>query len=231
SRRRRRVRGLRARGLGPHRRARASLRRLHAARHRGSARRRRAHVRAAQDVQARHALQSRDRSEARARRRASLVLRDVSRYAARTDPPAELQCALRLCALRRVRPARARAERRQSDRREVSDEPLLGPGVLRRAALRGDQRPAPILITAEIPMSPRAVRAWSFVHKWTGLIATVFLLMLCITGLPLIFYHEIDHWRGASVEPPELDRAPRNASLDAIVADARARRPGDAVQY
>jgi len=80
-------------------------------------------------------------------------------------------------------------------------------------------------------MSPRAVRAWSFVHKWTSLIATVFLLMLCITGLPLIFYHEIDHWRGASVEPPELDRAPRNASLDAIVADARARRPGDAVQY
>jgi len=80
-------------------------------------------------------------------------------------------------------------------------------------------------------MSARSVRAWSFVHKWTSLIATLFLLMLCVTGLPLIFYHEIDHWRGASIEPPEIDGVPRAASLDTIVADARARRPGDAVQY
>ncbi|HKX79648.1 MAG TPA: PepSY-associated TM helix domain-containing protein [Novosphingobium sp.] len=29
-------------------------------------------------------------------------------------------------------------------------------------------------------------------HKWTSLICTVFLLMLCITGLPLIFHDEID---------------------------------------
>jgi len=80
-------------------------------------------------------------------------------------------------------------------------------------------------------MSARSIKAWSFVHKWTSLIATLFLLILCVTGLPLIFYHEIDHWRGASVEPPELDGVTGTASLDAIVADARSRRPGDAVQY
>jgi len=80
-------------------------------------------------------------------------------------------------------------------------------------------------------MSARSIKAWSFVHKWTSLIATVFLLLLCVTGLPLIFYHEIDHWRGASVDPPELAHVAGRASLDAIVADARARRPRDAVQY
>lgn len=79
--------------------------------------------------------------------------------------------------------------------------------------------------------SARSIKAWSFVHKWTSLVATLFLLMLCVTGLPLIFYHEIDHWRGASVDPPELEGVPATASLDAIVAAARARRPQDAVQY
>ncbi|MBN1239757.1 MAG: PepSY domain-containing protein [Gammaproteobacteria bacterium] len=79
--------------------------------------------------------------------------------------------------------------------------------------------------------SAQSIRAWSFVHKWTSLIATLFLLMLCITGLPLIFYHEIDHWRGASVELPEIENAGATASLDRIVDTARKRRPQDAVQY
>jgi hypothetical protein len=57
--------------------------------------------------------------------------------------------------------------------------------------------------------------------------------MLYITGLPLIFYHEIDHLRGASIDPPELAgaAAQATASLDGIVADARTCRPQDAVQY
>lgn len=41
-------------------------------------------------------------------------------------------------------------------------------------------------------MSRKAVRAWSLVHKWTSLICTVFLMMLCVTGLPLVFHDEID---------------------------------------
>ena len=29
-------------------------------------------------------------------------------------------------------------------------------------------------------------------HKWSSLVCTVFLLMLCVTGLPLIFHDEVD---------------------------------------
>ena len=42
-------------------------------------------------------------------------------------------------------------------------------------------------------------RAWYAVHKWTSLVSTLFLLMLCVTGLPLIFSHEINHALGNSV--------------------------------
>ena len=80
-------------------------------------------------------------------------------------------------------------------------------------------------------MNTKSIRNWYIVHKWTSLISTLFLLMLCITGLPLIFYHEIDHALGYAVEPPELPGVDSVASLDAIVAAANARRPQDVVQY
>ena len=31
------------------------------------------------------------------------------------------------------------------------------------------------------------LKLWFLVHKWTSLVCTVFLLLLCLTGLPLIF--------------------------------------------
>ncbi len=80
-------------------------------------------------------------------------------------------------------------------------------------------------------LSSSAIRKWYLVHKWTSLVSTLFLLMLCITGLPLIFYHELDHALGYSVDPPELPGVTTTASLDQIVADAQARRPTDAVQF
>ena len=84
-------------------------------------------------------------------------------------------------------------------------------------------------------MSSSALRKWLFVHKWTSLISTMFLLLLCITGLPLIFRHELDHALGNAVDPPELPagsvQAGQRASLDDIVAAARARAPGHAVQF
>ncbi|WP_432814897.1 PepSY-associated TM helix domain-containing protein [Sphingorhabdus sp.] len=41
-------------------------------------------------------------------------------------------------------------------------------------------------------MTRAAIKAWAWVHKWTSLMSTAFLLMLCLTGLPLIFHDEID---------------------------------------
>ncbi len=80
-------------------------------------------------------------------------------------------------------------------------------------------------------MRPSSMKAWFWIHKWSSLVSTLFVLLLCVTGLPLIFAHEIDHATGRSIEPPQLRHDGPPADLDAIVADAAARRPGDAVQF
>jgi len=80
-------------------------------------------------------------------------------------------------------------------------------------------------------MKSTTIRRWSFIHTWTSLICTVFLLMLALTGLPLIFHHEIDHLLG---DAPELRSMPADTpqlDLQQLVRAAEAHRPGDALQY
>jgi uncharacterized iron-regulated membrane protein len=79
-------------------------------------------------------------------------------------------------------------------------------------------------------LGSNAIRNWYLVHKWTSLICTIFLLLLCITGLPLIFYHEIDHLTGREAEPPALQGVPP-ASPDRFIAAGLERFPRQAVQY
>jgi uncharacterized iron-regulated membrane protein len=76
-------------------------------------------------------------------------------------------------------------------------------------------------------MTRGTVKAWYLVHKWTSLICTVFLLLLCVTGLPLIFWEEIDHATREMRDPAPVVQGARPASLDGIVAKALARNPGD----
>ena len=80
-------------------------------------------------------------------------------------------------------------------------------------------------------MAPAAIKKWFLVHKWTSLVSMVFLLMLCVTGLPLIFYHEIDHALGYSIDAPDVADPAQRANIDDIVRDAASRRPDDKVQY
>ncbi len=81
-------------------------------------------------------------------------------------------------------------------------------------------------------MTRSTIRSWYLVHKWTSLVCTGFLLMLCITGLPLIFHDEIDYLTedepqfgmpgvGSSGEAPGL------LPLDVMLAKALAARPGE----
>jgi uncharacterized iron-regulated membrane protein len=78
--------------------------------------------------------------------------------------------------------------------------------------------------------SATALRRWSVVHRWTSLLSTLFLLILCLTGLPLIFHDEIDRALGYAVTAgDEGAAAPR--STDAIIAEVRARRPDRHVQF
>jgi uncharacterized iron-regulated membrane protein len=74
-------------------------------------------------------------------------------------------------------------------------------------------------------MSPKSLRRWSWVHKWTSLVCTVFMLLLCITGLPLIFSHEINHWLHSDIAPQAVPPGTPKASMDGVLAAAQARHP------
>ncbi|KMO22251.1 PepSY-associated TM helix domain-containing protein [Methylobacterium platani] len=83
-------------------------------------------------------------------------------------------------------------------------------------------------------MRASSVRAWAFVHTWSSLISTLFMLLLCLTGLPLIFHHEIDGWLGIGDAPAALagqapDLAP--APADRIAGNALRDHPGQVIQY
>jgi uncharacterized iron-regulated membrane protein len=79
--------------------------------------------------------------------------------------------------------------------------------------------------------APRTVRLWCGVHTWSSLICTLFLLVLCLTGLPLIFHDELDHFSAGSVEPPELPAGTPRISVDRAAEIARDRVPGSVVQF
>lgn len=76
-------------------------------------------------------------------------------------------------------------------------------------------------------MQRSTIKAWFVIHKWTSLVSTLFLLLLCLTGLPLIFAHEIGHLTGAD---PDVAAAPADAvprDLDAQVRTALEHYPGN----
>ena len=81
-------------------------------------------------------------------------------------------------------------------------------------------------------MQRTTIRTWFLIHKWTSIVCTAFLLMLCVTGLPLIFHDEIDT---LTEETPQYGlpgvgssgEAPGLRPLDEMLAKALAARPGE----
>lgn len=80
-------------------------------------------------------------------------------------------------------------------------------------------------------MTPTSLRRWAWVHTWSSLVCTVFMLLLCLTGLPLIFHHEIEHLLGDAIEAPAMPADTPRADLDRVIAVAQARHPGKVVQF
>jgi uncharacterized iron-regulated membrane protein len=80
-------------------------------------------------------------------------------------------------------------------------------------------------------MTTVTLRRWIWLHKWSSLICTVFMLLTCLTGLPLIFNHEIQHWIHADLVPKEMPAGIPKASLDRVVQTALAAEPGQVVQF
>ena len=75
-------------------------------------------------------------------------------------------------------------------------------------------------------MTPPTLRRWSWIHKWSSLACTVFMLLLCLTGLPLIFHHQICQLLGTEVEAPAMAAGTPRVSLDRVMQVATARHPG-----
>ena len=80
-------------------------------------------------------------------------------------------------------------------------------------------------------MTPNTVRRWAWIHKWSSLVCTVFMLLLCLTGLPLIYHHEIDHLLGNGIEAPQMAPGAQKADLDTVIAAGKALYPGKIMMY
>ncbi|MBB2165849.1 PepSY domain-containing protein [Gluconacetobacter sp. 1b LMG 1731] len=80
-------------------------------------------------------------------------------------------------------------------------------------------------------MTNTTLRRWFVFHKWVSLICTLFLLVVCVTGLPILFAEEIfDRFVDEDDPPYEvLSPGTPNANLDVIMAKARAMYPGQIV--
>lgn len=75
------------------------------------------------------------------------------------------------------------------------------------------------------------ITSWMRVHTWSSLICTAFLLMLCVTGLPLIFHDEIDAVTNPRAPLPAVAPGTPPLGLDALLARALAERPGEVALY
>ena len=80
-------------------------------------------------------------------------------------------------------------------------------------------------MTTKVVRAVRGVTRWHGVHKWSSLLCTVFVLMACCTGLPLVFSEEIDQfqrWRAGESKPA---KAMPTLAMDTLVVAAQQERP------
>jgi len=78
-------------------------------------------------------------------------------------------------------------------------------------------------------MPASTLRIWAFIHTWSSLVCTVFLLLICLTGLPLIFHEEIDHWIEPSPVFVQMPHDTPHLSLDRLARQARGMYPGEVI--
>lgn len=75
------------------------------------------------------------------------------------------------------------------------------------------------------------MRLWVQVHTWTSLISMIFLLMLCLTGLPLIFHDEISHYLEDEISAPTMPTGTPVLPLDRLIASAKQQLPEQHVMF
>lgn len=80
-------------------------------------------------------------------------------------------------------------------------------------------------------MKSLTLRRWSLVHTWTSLVCTLFLLLLALTGLPLIFHHELESLLGEAPHLRDLPADTPRLALQQLIEAAERQRPGEVLQY
>ena len=78
-------------------------------------------------------------------------------------------------------------------------------------------------------MTRSALRRWFFVHKWSSLICTAFLLVLCITGGPLVFREELGDLLDDALPYASVPDGTPNISLDRVAETSRSLYPGEVI--
>ncbi len=76
-----------------------------------------------------------------------------------------------------------------------------------------------------------SLRTWHWLHTWSSLVCTLFLLLLCITGLPLIFHDELDAWLDPAPPYAMVATDAARANLDLLAADAQSRYPRESLRF
>jgi uncharacterized iron-regulated membrane protein len=77
-------------------------------------------------------------------------------------------------------------------------------------------------------IAARVLKRWYLVHKWSSLVCTAFLLLICLTGLPLIFRGEINGW----LQPHHFVALPADtpqASLDYVAKASHRLYPDEVI--
>ncbi len=96
--------------------------------------------------------------------------------------------------------------------------------------MASDQPASRTAADAEMPVEKGIgrLKRWAIIHKWSSLVCTAFLLVICFTGLPLLFSDEIDHW----LEPRSYETLPASTppvSLDRVVQMGQQLYPGQII--
>lgn len=80
-------------------------------------------------------------------------------------------------------------------------------------------------------MTARSRHLWGWIHTWSSLVCTAFMLLLCLTGLPLIFSGEIAELSGRHFAQQSMPANTPRATTDTVAAAALAHVPGKVPLY